>query len=439
MIAVDSQISGFYNKSLEERLDAVRKFADLDKDEIGALQKYGALDFEKADNMVENVIGTMQFPMGIATYFLINGKDYLVPMAIEEPSVVAAASNGAKLARAGGGFKTESTPPIMIGQVQMTEIKDFEKAEADILGKKNVLVEMCNAQDSVLVKYGGGARDIKVRGFDKHGMLVVYVYVDVRDAMGANTVNTMAETIAPELEKITGGSAKLRIVSNLATERIVKAKAVWKKEDLEKSAGGDDSRNGRIENGRVKNGGVVDGIINAYEFAVVDMYRTATHNKGIMNGVDAVVIATGNDFRAVEAGAHSYAAISGKYLPLTKYYKNKDGDLVGELEMPMAVGLVGGATKTHPIAKISVKILGVKSASELGEVIAAVGLAQNFAALRALATEGIQRGHMRLHSKNIAVLAGAEGSEVEKVAKKMSEEKNVRVHRAKEILEELRK
>ncbi len=420
-----SRIPEFYKKTPEERLNILKKLAELTDEEVKILRDMGALNMEIADKMIENVVGASHLPFGIATNFLINGKDYLIPMAIEEPSVVAAASNAAKLCREAGGITTSSTEPIMIGQIQITNLEDPEKAAKLIQSKKSDFLDFANRQDSVLVSLGGGAKDLETRIINtKRGkMLIVHILVDVRDAMGANAVNTMAERLAPELEKLTGGTVCLRIISNLAVHRLARAEAVWSKEFLEKST-----------KGQLKGEDVVEAILDAYAFAEADQFRCATYNKGIMNGIDAIVIATGNDFRAVESGAHSYAAITGKYKPLTKYYKNKNGDLVGEIELPIAVGTVGGSTRTNPIAKIALKILGVKSAKELSEVMAAVGLAQNFAALRALATEGIQRGHMRLHARNIAVIAGATESKIEKVAEKMIEEKNINVARAKEIL-----
>jgi hydroxymethylglutaryl-CoA reductase len=384
-----------------------------------------------ADMMIENVVGTTELPLGIATNFLINGKDYLIPMVIEEPSVVAAASYAAKLARPTGGFTTSSDEPIMIGQVQLVNVKNPEKAARDIIAKKKEIIDYANQVDPcVLVKFGGGMRDIEARVLTTPAgkMVIVHLLVDCRDAMGANAVNTLAETLAPMFEDISGGKVRLRIISNLADRRLAKSKAVWKKEILEQAS-----------KGAFKGDDIVNGIIEAWAFAFSDPYRASTHNKGIMNGIDAVVVATGNDWRAIEAGAHAYASIRGRYTSLTRYSKDKDGNLVGEIEIPMAVGLVGGATKTHPIAKIAVKILGVKSAKELSEVIASVGLAQNFAALRALATEGIQKGHMRLHARNIAVMAGAQGKDIDMVAGRMVEEKRIRVDRAKEILEEIRK
>jgi len=409
-----SKISKFYEKPLGERIGILKEFGDLTDEEVSQLQKFGALEFETANRMIENVYSTFALPLGIATNFVINGKEYLVPFALEEPSVVAAASNAAKLS---SGFEAKATAPVMIGQIQIVKVKNPKVALKKILAKKKEILESATAVDSTLVKFGGGPRKLegKVINTKRGKMIVLHLLVDVRDAMGANAVNTMCERISPIVEEISDGETRLKIISNLAVHRTVKAKSVWKKEIIGQDA--------------------VDGVLDAYEFAANDVYRAATHNKGIMNGIDAVVVATGNDFRAIEAGAHAFASLSGKYKPLTKYYKDKGGNLAGEIELPMAVGLVGGATKTHPIAKINVKLLGVKTASELAEVIASVGLAQNFAALKALGTEGIQRGHMRLHAKNIAVTAGASGERVEEIAARMVSERNISVSRAKEIME----
>ena len=426
-----SDISGFHELSPKKRLELVKAFAELTNEEAKALEKTGALDGKTADMMIENVIGTTELPFGIATNFLINGKDYLIPMVIEEPSVVAAASYAAKLARPSGGFTASSTDPVMIGQIQLVNVKGPEKAARDILAKKEDIISYANTVDPcVLVKFGGGLKDIEVRVLATPAgrMVIVHLLVDCRDAMGANAVNTLAEVLAPMFEDISGGKARLRIISNLADRRLGRAKAVWKKEILEQAS-----------KGQFTGEDIVNGIIEAWAFAFSDPYRAATHNKGIMNGVDAVVMATGNDWRAVEAGAHAYASARGRYTSLTKYSKDKDGNLVGEIEIPTAIGLVGGATRTHPVAKVAVKILGVKSANELGEVVACVGLAQNFAALRALATEGIQKGHMRLHARNIAVMAGAAGKDIDIVAARMVEEKKIRVDRAKEILDEIKR
>jgi hydroxymethylglutaryl-CoA reductase len=417
-----SKLSGFYKLSAEERLRIAKEFAGLNEEETQAISTTGGLRLDQANRMIENVIGTMELPLGIAANFLINNKDYLIPMALEEPSVVAAASNIAKIARVKGGFHASSTQSVMIGQVQLTDIKDFSLVKEKILASRNEIIQKANEQDPILVKLGGGCKDIEARIIDTRAgkMLIVHLLVDCRDAMGANAVNTMAEAAAPLLEEISGGKVFLRIISNLAIHRLAKAQAVFDKNEM----GGED---------------VVDGVIKAYAFALADPFRAATHNKGIMNGIDAVVIATGNDFRAVEAGAHAYAAITGTYLPLTRWEKNEGGDLVGTIELPLAVGLVGGATATHPTARANIKILGVKTAKELAEVMAAVGLAQNLGALKALVTEGIQRGHMSLHSRNIAIMAGAVGDEIERVAEVLVNERKVRLDKAKEVLESLRK
>jgi hydroxymethylglutaryl-CoA reductase len=417
----DSRLEGFYKKTPEERLKIVRDFADLTDEEVSVISNTGALSVDQADRMIENVIGTMPMTLGIAVNFLINGTDYLIPMATEEPSVVAAASNAAKIARQRGGFTTSSTDPVMIGQIQLTGVADPEEARSAIFERKDEILDLCNSKDPMLVKYGGGARDVEVRviSTDRGPMVITHILVDCRDAMGANAVNTMAEAAAPLIERATGGKVYLRIISNLAEHRLARAEAVFDRDLI----GGQE---------------VVDGILEAYEFAKADPFRAATHNKGVMNGISAAVIATGNDFRAIESGCHSYASMTGQYGPLTTYREDADGNLVGGIEVPMAVGLVGGATKVHPTARVSVRILGVKTASELGEVFAALGLAQNFAALRALATEGIQRGHMSLHARNIATSVGAREDEIDKIVEILVRERNVRMDRAEEILRDLR-
>ncbi len=414
-----SNISKFYKLSMEERLSKVKEFAEL-TDEESSFLKSKHIETEIANRMIENVIGMTELPVGIATNFLINKKDYLIPMAIEEPSVVAAASYAAKLARKGGGFFTSSTEPIMISQIQVVRLKNPHFAKMKILEHKMELIKLANQQDPVLIKVGGGCRDITARVLDSNmgPMLIIHLHVDVRDAMGANTVNTMAEALAPYIEELTGGKVYLRILSNLAIYRLARARAIWRKDIIGEKT--------------------VQGVLYAYEFARIDPFRAATHNKGIMNGIDAVLIATANDWRAVEAGAHAYAAINGNYTSLSKYEINEHGDLVGTIELPIAVGIIGGATSTHPKAKIARKILGVKTAKEFSEILAVVGLAQNFAAIRALATEGIQRGHMSLHARNIAVMAGAKSEEIDIVAEKLVDERKVRVDRAREILEEIR-
>jgi len=417
-----SEISGFYKLSLKERLQIVKEFGDLTEEEAELLVSTGSLKLDLADRMIENVIGAIPIPLGLAVNFLINGKDYLVPMAIEEPSVVAAASYAAKMARAKGGFHASSTDSIMIGQVQAVGIRNPYMARIAVLEAKDEILKKANEQDPMLVSAGGGAKDIEVKVIEASTgpMVITELLVDCRDAMGANTVDTMAEAVAPMIERITGGRVYLRIVSNLATKRLARAWTVVAKE----AVGGDE---------------VVDGILEAYAFASADPYRAATHNKGILNGITAVVIATCNDHRAVEAGAHAYAARSGRYMPLTVWEKNQDGDLVGSIELPMAIGIIGGATKVHPIAKIALKILSVKSARELGEVLAAVGLAQNLAALRALAHEGIQRGHMRLHARNLAIAVGATEELTDLIVERMVEEKKIRLDRAQELIDEYKK
>lgn len=411
-----SNYSGFYKLSVEERLDEVVKFANLDKEDIENIKNTDALDISKADNMVENVIGRFTLPMGVALNFKINDKDYIIPMVSEEASVIAA-SNAAKLARSSGGFYTSNTGSIMIAQIQIVGVKDVNYTRMVIYENKEKILKICNDKDPVLVKFGGGALDIDVRVIETNfeNMVILHLKVNTLDAMGANAVNTMAEAVAPFIETITGGTVYLRILSNLAIERLVRARTKIKKEEL----GGEE---------------VVDKIILAYTFAEADPFRATTHNKGIMNGISAVVLATGNDTRAIEAGAHAYASITGSYKPLTKWEKDNNGDLVGTIELPLALGLVGGATKIHPTAKTVVKILGVKSATELGEIVASVGLAQNLAAIKALATEGIQRGHMSLHAKNIASVAGAKGEELDRIVKKMIEDKNINLEYAKSLL-----
>lgn len=415
-----SAISGFYKLGPKDRLALVKEFAELTDEECSQLLNTGSLPLGVADGMIENVIGAFPLPLGIGVNFLINGRDYLVPMAIEEPSVVAAASYAAKMAREGGGFYTSSTTPVMIGQIQIMGMKDPYGARLRILEVKNELLKKANDQDSLLVSLGGGARDISARVIQttRGDMLIAELHVDCRDAMGANAVNTMTESIAPMIGNLTGGRVYLRILTNLATERLARARCVVPKE----SVGGAE---------------VVEGIANASAFAAADPYRAATHNKGALNGIIAAIVATGNDHRAIEAGAHAYAARNGAYTSLSSWEINDNGDLVGSIELPMAVGLIGGAVRTHPVAKIALKILGVKTANEYAEVCAAVGLAQNLGALRALADEGIQRGHMSLHARNIAVAAGATGTMVDAVVERMIKEKKIRMDRAKELVTEL--
>lgn len=417
-----SRIEKFYNLPPQERVEIIKKICDLTTEEVELLQSGTGLSLDQANRMIENVIGLFPMSFGIATNFQINGKDVLIPMVIEEPSVVAAASNAAKMARKKGGFSASISGQIMIGQIQILDVVDPFYTRQILYQHKTEILALANEQDPILVKLGGGAKDIKVRILEtpRGPMLVLHLLVDVKDAMGANAVNTMAEAVAPLIEKTTGGTVNLRIISNLAIHRLARASAIFAKEEL----GGSE---------------VVEGILDAYHFALADPFRAATHNKGVMNGISAVTLATGNDTRAVEAGVHAYAAIKGTYSSVTRWEKDPNGDLAGSIEIPMAVGLVGGATKSHPIARLAIKILKIQSASELAQIMASVGLAQNLGALRALAAEGIQRGHMALHSRNIAVLAGADGEEIDQIAKIMVEERKVRVDRAKELLDSLRK
>ena len=411
-----SRLPGFYKLSIDERLKIVKEFAGLTEEETLALKNFGNLGEKLADVMIENVIGAISYPFAVAVNFMINGREYLVPMVLEEPSVVAAASNAARFMRRDGGIKARAEASLMIGQIQVINLLNPNYAKMLVLEHKKEIIDLANQQDPILVKLGGGAKDVEARVIDTRigPMLIVHLIVDVKDAMGANAVNTMCEAVAPLIEKITGGKVLLRIVSNYAVKRLVRAWVKVYKEDIGEE--------------------VVDGIVAASAFAEADPYRAVTHNKGIMNGIIAMALATAQDHRAIEAGAHAYAARTGRYRPLSIWEKDEDGNLVGTLEIPLAVGTVGGATRTHPIARIAFKILGVKSAKELAEIMAAVGLAQNFAALRALATEGIQKGHMKLHARNLAIMAGARGELVDKVAELMIKEGKVSYSRAVEIL-----
>ncbi len=414
----DSSISKFFEKSQKERLDIVKNFANLSQEELEILENSGGITFENADKMVENAIGTFSLPLGIATNFKINDKDYLVPMVIEEPSVIAAASKAAKIARIKGGFKVDADESYSIGQIQVlnadsTAISKIEESSKEIL-------EIANSQSNTLSKIGKGAKEVSCREIqtDSGKMLIVELLIDVGDAMGANVTNSMCEAVAPLIEKLSGGKTLLRILSNYSTRRMVKATAVFDKEGV----GGEE---------------IVDNIILAFQFAANDVYRAVTHNKGVMNGIISVANATGQDSRAIEAAANAYAARSGKYSSLTEWSKDAEGNLVGKLELPLSVGIVGGIIKVHPIAKICTKILGVTSAKELACVITATGLAQNFSALRALVTEGIQKGHMKLHARNLASAAGAKAEHVDEIVKKMVQENNISLNRAKELLDQI--
>ena len=413
----DSSISKFFEKTRQERLDIVRDFANLSSDELEILQgNDGGISFEKANNMVENAIGTFSLPLGIATSFKINGKDYLIPMVIEEPSVIAAASKGAKIARIRGGFQATADESYSIGQIQIL-YSDLDSATKKILESSKEIITLANSKSNTLSKMNKGAKEVFCKEIDTPSgkMLIVELLIDVGDAMGANVTNTMCEAVSPLLEKITGGKALLRILSNYSTRRIVKASAIFDKKEI----GGED---------------VVDDIILAYQFADNDVYRAVTHNKGIMNGIIAVANATGQDSRAIEAAANAYAARSGQYRSLSTWTKDDDGNLVGSLELPLSVGIIGGIANVHPLAKICMKILGVSSAKELACVITATGLAQNYSAIRALSTEGIQKGHMRLHARNLAAAAGAKPEQIDKIVQKMIDKKKISLDQAKEIL-----
>ncbi|HEU5446582.1 MAG TPA: hydroxymethylglutaryl-CoA reductase, degradative [Nitrososphaeraceae archaeon] len=407
----------FYEMSLDERLSLLASKSNLTKNEISAVVNQ-PLPFDKIDRMVENAVGSFSLPLGIAKNFVINGKEYLVPMAIEEPSVIAAASHAAKLAKSRGGFKASAESSIMRGQIQITNLLDIKKAIQVISKNKESLLRTVNS-----ISKNVKALDLKTRivenEIDGTKMLATELYVDCKDSMGANTINSMCELLGPEIEQKTSGKVILKILSNYVTERIATSEATFKKEEL----GGND---------------IVDRILSAFAFAFSDTYRAVTHNKGIMNGIDAVSIATGQDFRAIEAAAHAYASRDGKYRSLTTFSKSSNGDLVGRIEIPLSVGIVGGISTVHPVARMGLKILGVKSASELACVIASAGLAQNLAAIRALSTEGIQKGHMKLHAKNIAVAAGATGKLVDIVSETMYKQSKISLDSARRILQDLR-
>ncbi len=421
-----SRLPGFRKLEPSARLQAVAEFSALNADQLALLCQPGALPLNTADAMIENVVGTFELPLGVATNFCINGRDYLIPMAVEEPSVVAAASNMARLVRAYGGFSASTTTPIMRAQVQVLRCLDPHGARSRLLAAQQEIVDQANQQDEMLLSLGGGCREIEVHLFDDTPvgpMVVLHLLVDVRDAMGANAVNTMAEAVAPLVEKISGGEARLRILSNLADRRLARASVRIPATALDTPDYSGDR--------------VISGMLEACALAIVDPYRAATHNKGIMNGIDPLVLATGNDWRAVEAGAHAYAAREGRYTALSRWEQDSSGALVGTLEMPMALGLVGGATKSHPAAQAALAVLDIKSADELAQVAVALGLAQNMGALRALATEGIQKGHMALHARNIAIAAGAMGEQVDIIASQLADGEGMNQARAEQLLRAL--
>ena len=419
----------FYELSPTARIETIIAQRDLSPSEAALLRQATGLSLQGADKMVENVIGVFGLPLGLAQHFQVNGRDYVVPMAIEEPSVVASASFAAKTVRAGGGFTTWSTERLMIGQIQVVGCPDPEVAEAALLAARERLLIQADAFHPAMAERGGGARDLEVRliddGTGAYGrMLIVHLLVDTQDAMGANTINTMVEGLAPEVERLTGGKVYLRILSNYTDRCLASAQCV-----IPAAA---------LAHGRFTGPEVADGIVKAYALAAADPYRAVTHNKGVMNGIDAVVIATGNDWRSVEAAAHAYAAREGRYTSLTQWSLDDAGNLVGRITVPMAAGTVGGSIQANPMAKLALKLLAVSSANELAEVIAAVGLAQNLAALRALVTDGIQRGHMALHARSVALSAGAEGDEVDVIAQRLVRLKEIKVSKAMELLDELK-
>jgi hydroxymethylglutaryl-CoA reductase len=406
-----SRLAGFYRLSVEERREALREVCELSDEAMDALADGGALTEEAADHMIENVIGRFTLPLGLATNFVIDGEQYLIPFAIEESSVVAAASNMAKRCRDTGGFRSSNDPPVMLAQVQVLDVEDVNAAEKAVLDAEEELMRICNERPSTMIRLGGGLRRLTCHKVEAltGTMLIVHLHVDVRDAMGANAVNTMAELVAPRIESLTGGRVLLRILSNLATERMARIEARFRPESMDD--GGDAGAGAKV----------IDAILEAYAFAAADPYRAATHNKGVMNAISAVAIACGQDWRAIEAGCHAWAAVrTGTYTSMTTWHKDAEGCLVGRLETPMAVGTVGGASKVHPTARACLELLGINGAGQLASVLAAAGLAQNLGAMRALATSGIQAGHMRLHARNMAVSAGAEGHEIEQVAERLA-------------------
>ena len=426
-----SRIPGFYNMSVEERRSLLKKLHTFSDDNFTKLTEDAPLTVDTADKMIENVIGTFQLPLGLGLNFLINGKDYVVPMAVEEASIVASASHIARIVRQAGGFTATSTERIMIGQIQVVGCEDFSKAKETLLKEKEMLIKAANDAYPSIVARGGGAKDLDVRILNDDAqsayskMLILHLYIDTCDAMGANIINTMVESLAPTVEELTKGKVYLRILSNYADQCLAKARCVIPPELL---------KTGDFSGEEVR-----DGVILAYEFAASDPYRAVTHNKGIMNGIDPVVIATGNDWRAVEAGAHAYASRNGIYTSMTEWYKDEEGNLVGELELPMSIGTVGGGTRVHPLAKFALDLMDIQSSRELAEVIVAVGLAQNLGALKALATDGIQKGHMALHSRSVAIAAGATGEMIDIVAEELIKRKEIRVGKAKELVEQLTK
>ena len=419
----NSRVKGLYKLSVEERRSLVAAAADLSDAHVAALAAHGELDETAADRMIENVIGTMSLPVGVATNFVIDGSHYLIPFCLEESSVVAAASNMAKRCLHHGGFTTNNDAPVMIGQIQLLDIEDLEQAIAHITDAKDDLMTFCNDIPSRMIAMGGGCKNIEVRRLPTHlgEMLIVHLLVDCRDAMGANAVNTMAERVAPRLEALTGGRAHLRILSNLAGHRLARVQAVFTPEEM--------ASDGTREDGLA----VIEGILEAHAFAVEDPFRATTHNKGVMNAISSAALACGQDWRAIEAGCHAWTTMAdGRYTSMSDWAQDSEGNLVGSMDLPMAVGIVGGASKVHPAAQANLAILGVETAQELAGIILCAGLAQNLGALRALSTKGIQAGHMKLHAKNMAVSAGAVGEEIEVLAARLQAHEG---HRTQTLVE----
>jgi hydroxymethylglutaryl-CoA reductase len=419
---LSSRIEGFYRLQRHERLARLAAASNFEEAEMKELLDSSPLPFDAADHMVENAVGVVALPLGIGLNFLVNGRNRIVPMAIEEPSVVAAASHAARLVRQSGGFEAEANPPLMIGQIQLVQVPDMEAAVRRLEAANAELLALANAVHPNMMKRGGGARTIKIRSLPATPcgpMLVVHLLVDVGDAMGANAVNSIAEALAPRIEEITGGQVRLRILSNLADERLARANARMPFTVLDSD----------VCPGRQ----LAERVVEAWAFAAADPYRAATHNKGIMNGIDAVALATGNDWRSIEAGAHAYAARKGRYGPLSEWRIEHD-TLVGTIELPLAVGIVGGNLECNPRVRFALRVLGVTSARDLAAIMAAVGLGQNFAALRALVTDGIQRGHMALHARGLAVAAGAPAGLVDQVAQQLIASGEIKLSKAREIL-----
>jgi len=424
-----SRIPQFYKYSVLERLEILKERNLISTEDFKALcNGRGTLSIDEADKMVENVIGIFSLPIGLGLNFLVNGKDYIVPMVVEEPSIVAAVSSAAKIVRNCGGFKSESPDPVLIGQIQVVGIEHPSHAKKAILQNKEEIINLANSLHPNMVARGGGAKDVEVviypSSSHRGDMLIVHLLVDTRDAMGANLVNSMCEGVASLIEKITNGEVFLRILSNLTDRALVRTECTIPIQYLAgKGYKGEDVR---------------DGIILANEFASVDPYRATTHNKGIMNGIDAVALATGNDWRAIESAAHAYAGRGNSYTSLTKWYKNDRGDLVGKIKMPLKVGIVGGPLESNPIVGILLRILNVSNATELATVMGAVGLAQNFSAIKALSTEGIQQGHMTLHARTVAQAAEAPPDIYDEVVDQLIQSGEIKVWKAKEIVQSLR-